>query len=305
MSGSSSNAALRVAITGSSGLIGTILTARLKTLGHTVHPVVRRTAAAEEIGWNPNEGIIDPQDFAGIDAVIHLAGAGIFAKRWNDQHKQAIRESRTRGTALLAEALASLETPPSVLLSGSAVGYYGDRGDTVLDESSAPGTGFLADVVVAWEESAAMAVQVGIRTCFLRTGIVMSRAGGALKTQLPLFKMGLGGRLGSGEQYLAWISMTDEVDAILHLLTSEISGPVNLAGPTPVTNAEFTEVLGDVVHRPTVIPIPRFGPKLLLGGEMAEELLFASQRVVPQVLLDDGFTFAHPTVADALHAELD
>ncbi len=186
------------------------------------------------------------------------------------------------------------------------MGYYGDRAGAALDETSPPGTGFLADVVVAWEEAAAMAVQAGIRTCFLRTGIVMARSTAVRsKTQLPLFKAGLGGRLGSGEQYLAWIGLTDVVDAIVHLLHSEVRGPVNLTGPTPVTNAEFTDILGDVVHRPTVIPIPKFGPKLLLGGEMAEELLFASQRVVPQVLLDDGFTFAHPTVADALHAELD
>ena len=296
---------LTIAVTGASGLVGTALAARLRSSGHTVRPVVRRAAVGNEIGWNPAEGIIEPQDFAGLDAVVHLAAAGIFDRRWNDQHKRAIRDSRTRGTALLAEALASLPSPPPTLLSGSAVGFYGNRADAVLDETSPAGTGFLADVVVAWEESTAMAVQAGIRTCLLRTGIVMSRSGGALKTQLPLFKAGLGGRLGSGEQYLAWISMTDEVDAIIHLLTSDIRGPVNLTGPTPVTNAEFTDILGQVVHRPTVLPIPRFGPKLLLGGEMAEELLFASQRVVPQALLDDGFTFTHPTVADALHAELD
>ena len=301
----SPRAPLKVAITGASGLIGTALTARLESQGHTVRPVVRRDAVSGEIPWNPAGGIIEPRDFAGLDAVVHLAGAGIFSRRWNERHKQAIRESRTRGTALLAEALAALQSPPPTLLSGSAVGYYGDRAGAVLDETSPPGTGFLADVVVAWEEAAAMAVQAGIRTCFLRTGIVMARAGGALKTQLPLFKAGLGGRLGSGEQYLAWIGLTDVVDAIVHLLHSEVRGAVNLTGPTPVTNAEFTDILGDVVHRPTVIPIPRFGPKLLLGGEMAEELLFASQRVVPQVLLDDGFTFAQPTVADALHAELD
>ena len=305
MGDASSGSRLKIAVTGASGVIGTALTARLRSSGHTVLPVVRRDAAAGEIAWNPAGGIIEPRDFAGLDAVVHLAGAGIFARRWNDEHKQAIRESRTRGTALLAEALASLPSPPPTLLSGSAVGYYGDRGGAALDETSPPGTGFLADVVVAWEEAAAMAVQAGIRTCFLRTGIVMSRAGGALKTQLPLFKAGLGGRLGSGEQYLAWIGLTDEIEAIVHLLTSTVSGPVNLTGPTPVTNAEFTDILGEVVHRPTVLPIPRFGPKLLLGGEMAEELLFSSQRVVPQVLLDDGFTFAHPTVVDALHAELD
>ncbi len=305
MSSAASGPSLEIAITGASGLIGTALTTRLEALGHTVRPVVRRDAAEGEIAWNPDGGIIEPRDFAGLDAVVHLAGAGIFARRWNDKHKQAIRDSRTRGTALLAEALAALQSPPPTLLSGSAVGYYGDRAGAALDETSPPGTGFLADVVVAWEEAAAMAVQAGIRTCFLRTGIVMSADGGALKTQLPLFKVGLGGRLGSGEQYLAWVGITDVVDAIVHLLHSEVRGPVNLTGPTPVTNAEFTDILGDVVHRPTVIPIPRFGPKLLLGGEMAEELLFASQRVVPQVLLDDGFTFAHPTVADALHAELD
>lgn len=305
MSSPTPTSPLTIAITGASGLVGAALTARLEASSHTVRPVVRRDAVGAEIAWDPAKGLIEPQDFAGLDAVVHLAGAGIFDRRWNDQHKQAIRDSRTRGTALLAEALASLSSPPPTLLSGSAVGFYGNRADAVLDESSPAGTGFLADVVVAWEDATAMAVEAGIRTCLLRTGIVMSRSGGALKTQLPLFKAGVGGRLGSGEQYLAWIGLTDEIEAIIHLLSSEVSGPVNLTGPTPVTNAEFTDILGDVVHRPTVLPIPRFGPKLLLGGEMAEELLFASQRVIPQVLLDDGFVFTHPTVAEALHAELD
>ena len=305
MSSPTPTSPLTIAITGASGRVGAALTARLEASSHTVRPVVRRDAVGAEIAWDPAKGLIEPQDFAGLDAVVHLAGAGIFDRRWNDQHKQAIRDSRTRGTALLAEALASLSSPPPTLLSGSAVGFYGNRADAVLDESSPAGTGFLADVVVAWEDATAMAVEAGIRTCLLRTGIVMSRSGGALKTQLPLFKAGVGGRLGSGEQYLAWIGLTDEIEAIIHLLSSEVSGPVNLTGPTPVTNAEFTDILGDVVHRPTVLPIPRFGPKLLLGGEMAEELLFASQRVIPQVLLDDGFVFTHPTVAEALHAELD
>ncbi len=296
--------ALEIAVTGSTGLIGTALTARLGSLGHSVRPVVRRQTTGREISWDPDAGNIEPTDFEGVDAVVHLAGAGIFDRRWNEQHKRAIRDSRTRGTALLAEALASLGRRPGVLLSGSAVGYYGDRDDAILDETSTAGTGFLADVVEAWENAAAMAVESGIRTCFLRTGVVLSAAGGALKTQLPLFRLGLGGRLGAGTQYMAWVGLTDTVEAIIHLLDSEVSGPVNLTGPAPVTNAEFTETLGKVLHRPTVVPIPAFGPKLLLGRQMAEELLYASQRVIPRALLDDGFTFTHPTVAAALEAEL-
>jgi uncharacterized protein (TIGR01777 family) len=242
--------------------------------------------------------------FQGIDAVVHLAGAGIGDKRWTDSYKMEILESRTRGTRLLAETMASLEVKPSVFLSGSAIGIYGVRDDEELTEQSSIGSGFLADVCRDWEAAAAPATQAGIRTVLLRTGIVLSPKGGALKKQLPLFKLGLGGKFGNGKQWQSWISITDEVNAIIHLLTSSVSGPVNLTAPQPVTNSDFTRTLASVVSRPAIVPIPSFGPKLLLGGELANALLFTGQRVVPSVLSNDGFQFAHPTLESALRALL-
>ncbi len=297
---------MRIAITGSTGLIGTALTAALSTAGHTPVPVVRRTPRAGEISWSPAERRLDPADLAGVDAVVHLAGAGIGDHRWTDDYKRELVESRTRGTALLSEAIAAADGGPSVLLSGSAVGVYGARGDEQLDESSAPGTGFLADLCVRWEEATGVAAAAGARVVHLRTGIVLSARGGALKKQLPLFKLGLGGKMGSGEQWQSWISIDDHVAAVVHLLTAEHSGPVNLTAPHPVTNAEFTDTLGAVLSRPTFVPIPKFGPKLLLGGELAENLLFTGQRVLPAVLNGDaGFTFDHPHLEAALRAVLD
>jgi uncharacterized protein (TIGR01777 family) len=296
---------MKILITGASGLIGQALSQELIARGHTTVAAVRRAPRRnDEVQWDPQSGVMSPDAFQGIDAVVHLAGAGIGDKRWTDSYKMEILESRTRGTRLLAETMASLEVKPSVFLSGSAIGIYGVRDDEELTEQSAIGSGFLADVCRDWEAAAAPATQAGIRTVLLRTGIVLSPKGGALKKQLPLFKLGLGGKFGNGKQWQSWISITDEVNAIIHLLTSSVSGPVNLTAPQPVTNTDFTRTLASVVSRPAIVPIPSFGPKLLLGEELANALLFTGQRVVPSVLSNDGFQFAHPTLESALRALL-
>jgi uncharacterized protein (TIGR01777 family) len=296
---------MKILITGASGLIGQALSQELIARGHTTVAAVRRAPRRnDEVQWDPQSGVMSPDAFQGVDAVVHLAGAGIGDKRWTDSYKMEILESRTRGTRLLAETMASLEVKPSVFLSGSAIGIYGVRDDEELTEQSAIGSGFLADVCRDWEAAAAPATQARIRTVLLRTGIVLSPKGGALKKQLPLFKLGLGGKFGNGKQWQSWISITDEVNAIIHLLTSSVSGPVNLTAPQPVTNTDFTRTLASVVSRPAIVPIPSFGPKLLLGGELANALLFTGQRVVPSVLSNDGFQFTHPTLESALRALL-
>ena len=296
---------MKILITGASGLIGQALTKQLNASGHTTVAAVRREPRRnDEVQWNPTTGEMSPSAFDGVDAVVHLAGAGIGDKRWTDAYKMEILQSRTLGTALLADTMASLDKKPSVFLSGSAIGIYGVRDDTALGEDAAIGTGFLADVCRDWEAASASASAAGIRTVLLRTGIVLSPKGGALKKQLPLFKLGLGGKFGNGKQWQSWISITDEVNAIIHLLTSNLSGAVNLTAPNAVTNAEFTRVLASVVSRPAILPIPSFGPKLLLGGELADALLFTGQRVVPNALVADGFHFAHPTLDVALRALL-
>jgi len=296
---------MKILITGASGLIGQALTKQLNTLGHTTVAAVRREPRRnDEVQWNPATGEMSPTAFDGIDAVVHLAGAGIGDKRWTDSYKMEILQSRTLGTALLADTMASLATKPSVFLSGSAIGIYGQRDDSELGEEATIGTGFLADVCRDWEAASAPASAAGIRTALLRTGIVLSPKGGALKKQLPLFKLGLGGKFGNGKQWQSWISITDEVNAIIHLLTSNLSGAVNLTAPRPVTNSEFTRVLAGVLSRPAILPIPSFGPKLLLGGELADALLFTGQRVVPNALIADGFQFTHPTLDVALRALL-
>jgi uncharacterized protein (TIGR01777 family) len=296
---------MKILITGASGLIGQALTKQLNATGHTTVAAVRREPRRnDEVQWNPTTGEMSPSAFDGVDAVVHLAGAGIGDKRWTDSYKMEILQSRTLGTALLADTMASLDKKPSVFLSGSAIGIYGVRDDTELGEDAAIGTGFLADVCRDWEAASASASAAGIRTVLLRTGIVLSPKGGALKKQLPLFKLGLGGKFGNGKQWQSWISITDEVNAIIHLLTSNLSGAVNLTAPNAVTNAEFTRVLGSVVSRPAILPIPSFGPTLLLGGELADALLFTGQRVVPNALVADGFHFAHPTLDVALRALL-
>ena len=292
---------MRIAITGASGLIGTALTSHLRGNGHETVALVRRPATSPaEITWDPSTGKLNARALEGIDAVVHLAGAGIGDKRWSDSYKREILESRTRSTELLAQRMTEIDQKPSVFLSGSAIGIYGVRGDEELDESASHGSGFLADVCERWERATGPAEAAGIRTVHLRTGIVLSTQGGALKKQLPLFKLGVGGRFGNGRQWQSWISITDEVRAISHLLASKVSGAVNLTAPTPVTNAEFTKTLASVVKRPAVLPIPSFGPKALLGSELADALLFTGQRVVPKALLNDGYVFTHADLESAL-----
>jgi uncharacterized protein (TIGR01777 family) len=295
---------MKIVISGASGLIGTPLVTRLRGKGHEVVRLVRRAPARGEAQWDPQAGVLDPAILEGADAVIHLSGAGIGDKRWTDAYKREVLESRTLSTSLLARTIATLERKPRVFLSGSAIGIYGARDDEALTESSAHGTGFLADVCEQWEAAAAPASDAGVRTVFLRTGIVLSPQGGALKKLLAVFKIGIGGRFGSGKQWQSWISLDDELGAIEFLLDAPVSGPVNLTAPQPVTNAEFTRVLARVVKRPAVLPIPSFGPKLLLGAELADALLFTGQRVLPNVLTTNGYVFAHATLEDALRALL-
>lgn len=297
---------MRIAVTGSSGLIGGHLSRSLEAAGHTAVPIVRRAAGDGEIHWDPRGGQMSPADLVGIDAVVHLAGAGIGDRRWSAGYKREILESRTLSTRLLAETMsASLpDGGPRRLLSGSAIGVYGASDDRMLDESSGAGEGFLADVCHDWEAAAEPATAAGVSVAYLRTGIVLSPNGGALKKLLPLFKLGAGGRMGSGSQWQSWISIDDESRAIIHLLTSTLEGAVNLTAPEPVTNAEFSRTLGRVVGRPALLPVPRFGPALLLGSELADALLFTGQRVLPSALLADGFVFDHPELEGALRALL-
>jgi hypothetical protein len=286
-------------------LIGSSLAPRLRLDGHQVTRIVRRRAEPGDVLWNPSEGTIDADNLQGVDAVVHLAGAGVGDRRWSGGYKQLILSSRVQGTATLANALARLPVPPSVLVSASAVGYYGTRGNEVLTEDSGGGTGFLADVCAQWEAAAAPAAEAGIRVITLRTGVVLSAAGGALKRQLPPFRLGLGARLGSGDQQLSWISRRDAVAAISFLVTSEVwTGPFNLAAPEPVTNAAFTKALGRALHRPAGLVVPEAILRLILGGEMASEFLLASQRAIPERLLSAGFTFEHGALPGALEAAL-
>ena len=296
-----------IAISGESGLIGTALSAELRSQGHRPIALVRRApkAGADEIEWSPSSGTIDAASLEGIDAVVHLAGAGIGDKKWSDARKKVILESRTAGTSLIASTLAELTRPPSVLVTASGIGYYGSRGNDTLDETEPVGSGFLANVCAQWEAAAVPASEAGIRTSFARTSVVMSEAGGTLKKQLLLFKLGLGGRFGPGTQWLSWISLADQVRALIFLIENNISGPVNLCAPNPVTNLTFTKTLGSVLKRPTLIPVPLFGPKLIFGAELVEELILASQRGTPSVLTDAGFRFDDPSLEPALRRMLD
>jgi uncharacterized protein (TIGR01777 family) len=295
---------MRILISGATGLIGTALSSSLNAAGHTVNKLVRREPAPGEYAWDPKAGKLDPAAFAECDAVINLSGAGIGDKRWTDDYKRELLESRVNGTELLATTMAALDRKPNAFLSGSAVGWYGDRGDERLDELSAPGSDFLSGLCQKWEAATAPAEEAGIRTVHLRTGIVLSRRGGALKKQLPLFKLGLGGRFGNGHQWQSWISIDDESAAIKHLLSSDIHGAVDLTAPNPVTNIEFTATLAKVLHRPAVLPVPMLGPKLLLGSELSKTLLLSSQRALPTALLRSGYEFQHATLDVALRAVL-
>lgn len=296
---------VRVAVTGSSGLIGSALCRALSARGHAVRRVVRRTAQSGEIRWDPAAGTIEAGAFTVIDAVVHLAGAGIGDRRWTPARKEELVDSRVQGTALLARTIASVEPAPSVLVSASAVGIYGNRGDEVLTESSAVGSDFLADLCQQWEAATGPAAEAGARVVHLRSGIVLSPHGGALGRQLPLFRMGLGGRLGNGRQWTSWISIDDEVRAILFALEREtLAGPVNATAPAPVTNAEYSAALGRALHRPAVLAVPPVALRAVLGPQLVDEALLASQRVVPAALSAAGFSFDHPEVGEALRALL-
>lgn len=295
-----------VVVSGSSGLIGTALIEALRSAGHRAIRLVRDASGSDDtVRWDPARGAIDAAGLEGVDAVVHLAGEGIATRRWSDEQKRRIRDSRVDGTTLLARTLASLQRPPRVLVSASGINYYGDRGDTVLTEEEPPADTFLARVVVEWEEATRPASDAGIRVACARSGMVLSPKGGALAKMLPLFRFGLGGRFGSGRQYWSWISLPDEVRAFVFLLENDVSGPVNLTAPRPVTNAQFTKALASVLRRPAILPVPSFGPKLVVGAELAQELLFTSSRIVPRKLLDAGFTFEHDELADALRAVLE
>lgn len=297
---------MRVGITGCTGLIGSALSEHLKANGHAVTPIVRGPAQPGSICWDPAGAGIDPSLLLGLDAVVHLAGAGIGDRRWTNSYRTMILNSRTIGTRAIAAAMAAAapDGGPTILISASGVGVYGDAGDTRIDEQSPTGSGFLADVCSAWEAATEPATAAGIRVAHIRTGIVLSREGGALKKMLPLFKLGLGGRFGNGHQWQSWISILDQVRAIEHLLSSEVSGPVNLTAPNPVTNRDFTKTLGAALCRWTLMPVPAFAPRLLLGRDLAESLLFTGQRVYPTVLVESGFRFEHNDLESALRAVL-
>ncbi len=293
---------MRIAITGASGLIGSALVAFLTTGGHRVDRFVRRAASpgSTEIRWDPETGTLDPAALEGVDAVVHLAGESI-AGRWSDSKKQAIMDSRRKGTRLLAETLARLEQRPSVLVAASAIGYYGNRGDEILTEESGPGSDFLAEVCKEWEATTEAATEAGIRVVNLRTGVILESV---LPRMLTPFKLGGGGKIGSGRQYWSWIALDDVVGAYHHALTNEtLSGPVNAVGPAPVTNAEFTKTLGRVLGRPTFFPLPASVVKTMFG-ELGEALLLASQRVKPARLEADGFVFQETRLETALRHEL-
>lgn len=298
------DARLTVAISGSSGLVGSALVHALSANGHVIKHLVRRAVRDEsEISWQPLAGEIEASRLNGVDAVINLAGEKI-DQRWTDEAKGAIRESRVKGTALLARAVAHLPRKPRVLVSGSAVGIYGDREDEQLDESSTLGDDFLASVCKDWEAATAAAEQAGIRVVHSRTGIVLAKGGGALQRMATPFRLGVGGHLGSGRQWMSWIAIADVVGAIRHALINEsIRGAVNLVSPNPVRNDEMTAALSKELHRPALFPVPRLALKLVLG-EMAEGAVLASQRVVPSVLRRSGYEFALPTLEQALAAIL-
>jgi uncharacterized protein (TIGR01777 family) len=294
---------MKVVISGSSGLIGSALVANLRADGHDVRRLVRRTpGAADEVQWQPSTRHLDPAVVDGVDAVVHLAGAGIGDHRWTDDYKREIRDSRVDGTTAVATAIAAAAEPPRVLLS--AVGYYGDTGDNIADESTPSGDGFLASVVRDWEQSTGPAADAGVRVVTTRTGLVLSRDGGLLGQLLPLFRLGLGGRLGSGRQWMSWISIADHVAAMRYLLSQDIAGAVNLTAPEPVRNKEFTKALARAVHRPAIAIVPSKALKIALGG-FAEEGALVSQRVLPVRLEDSGFTFTFADIDAALSALVD
>jgi len=293
---------MRIVVSGATGLMGSALVPSLRSAGHTVLRLTRsrQDAGADEIWWDPANGVLDPAALEGVDAVVHLSGESIATGRWTQDKKARILNSRVNSTRLLGDALIALTRPPQAWICASATGFYGSRGDEVLGEDSAAGTGFLSEVCQAWEAATAPAADKGIRVINLRFGVVLSRAGGALQQMLTPFKLGLGGVFGNGAQFMSWIAVDDVPGVVQHLLATEsLRGPVNAVAPSPVTNRAFTEALGKVLSRPTLFRMPAFAARLAMG-EMADALLLASARAVPKRLTDSGYAFAYPELEGAL-----
>ena len=295
---------MKILVSGSHGLVGKALTTSLVNAGHEIVSLVRQSANDSEIEWHPNQGKINGEQLEGFDVVVHLAGESIASGRWTEEKKRKIRESRVKGTELLSSALARLSQPPSTFISASAIGFYGSRGDELLTEESAPGDGFLPEVCVAWEKATGQAEAKGIRTIHPRFGIILDEKGGALERMLTPFRMGVGGKVGNGKQWMSWIALEDVINALRFLIDEPGSeGPVNFTAPRPVTNADFTEALGSVLSRPTLFSVPAFAARLAFG-EMADELLLSSAKVEPERLKESGYQFKHPELSSALKAIL-
>ena len=296
---------MKVAVTGSSGLIGSSLVSFLSEKSVTVSKILRENTKDDDISWKPEDGDWDSAFTGGVDGIVHLAGENIASGKWTRKKKEKIRNSRIEGTTRLCEHILKLPTPPSVLVCASAIGYYGNRGVEFLNEGSSRGSGFLPDVCLGWEEAAESVSKAGIRVVNVRFGIVLSKDGGALAKMMTPFKIGMGGKIGSGTQYMSWVAMDDVTGAIYHTLTTDsLKGPVNVTAPNPVTNKEFTSTLGEVLKRPAVVPIPAFAAKLAFG-EMANDLLLASTKVAPKRLSDSGYKFQYPELENALKHVLD
>ena len=296
----------KIAVSGASGLVGTELVEVLRSRGYEPLRLVRREPrGADEVRWDPADGSIDLQGLAGITGAVHLAGDNVASGRWTEAKKASIRDSRVQGTELLAGALAQISPRPKVLVSASAVGFYGSRGAEPVDETGSLGDGFLASVCAEWERATRAASSAGIRVVNARIGVVLAADGGALgKMKMP-FLLGLGGRIGDGRQYMSWITLSDVVSALVFALgRDDLEGPVNLVAPTPVTNADFTATLGRVLKRPTLIPVPKFALRLGAGAEMADEMLIGGSRVIPAALRAHGFEWEHPTLEPALRSLL-
>ncbi len=293
---------MKVAITGASGMVGTALTAKLQSEGHEVVSYVRSVSSGQtgKFLWNPDAGTIDAAGLAGAEAVVNLAGENIAAKRWTPEQKEKIRTSRVKGTTLLAKTIATMANKPEVLVSASAIGIYGDRGDEMLTENSAPGSGFLADVCKEWEQSTKAAETSGVRIVRARLGVILSKNGGALQKMLPIFQLGGGGIIGSGKQYMSWVTLDDVVNALIFAIKNKsVTGAMNIVAPNSVRNSEFTDALGHALHRPVMLPLPAFAAKIIMG-EMADELLLSSARVEPLALEGNKFGFEYPNLAGAL-----